>query len=156
MRIELEVNGTPRAVDAAPLTPLLTVLRHDLGLTGSKEGCGEGECGACTVLLDGEPVASCLLPACQADGHGITTIEGVAADGVLTAVQEALAQHGAVQCGFCTPGLVLTATAVVARDRSASRDDLRAALGGNLCRCTGYQLVIDAVADAARREGSAG
>lgn len=152
MRLEIEVNGSYHVVEEEPLTPLLTILRRDLGLTGTKEGCGEGECGACTVLVDGEPVASCLLPACHADGHRIVTIEGVADGGVLTAVQDAFSRHGAVQCGFCTPGLVLTATAVLARDPSVSREDLRAALGGNLCRCTGYQLVIDAVADATGRE----
>lgn len=145
MRIHLEVNGADHVVEAAPLTRLLDVLRHDLGLTGTKEGCGEGECGACTVLLDGAPVASCLLPACQADGHHLETIEGLADDGVLSAVQDAFVRHGAVQCGFCIPGLVLAATAALAQEPDATRARLREALAGNLCRCTGYDGIVRAV-----------
>jgi aerobic carbon-monoxide dehydrogenase small subunit len=149
MRIAVEVNGAHHVVDAPPLARLLDVLRGDLGLTGTKEGCGEGECGACTVLLDGAPVVSCLVPACHADGHRVTTVEGVADGGVLGVVQDALDRHGAVQCGFCTPGIVLAAMSALERDPGAGRAEIREALAGNLCRCTGYQLVVDAVADAA-------
>jgi aerobic carbon-monoxide dehydrogenase small subunit len=149
VRITVDVNGTQEAVEVEPLARLLDVLRGRLGLVGTKEGCGEGECGACTVLLDGAPVLSCLLPACHADGRQVTTIEAVAPDGALSAVQRALVEHGAVQCGFCTPGIVLMATAALAADPSLGREGLRRSLAGNLCRCTGYQLVIDAVADAA-------
>jgi aerobic carbon-monoxide dehydrogenase small subunit len=149
VRIHIEVNGTSHEVDTAPLTRLLDVLRDELGLTGSKEGCGEGECGACTVLLDGSPVVSCLLPACHADGHRIVTIEGLAREGQLTGVQDALVRHGAVQCGSCTPGIVMMVTAALEREPHADRDRLRELLAGNLCRCTGYQLILDAVADAA-------
>jgi aerobic carbon-monoxide dehydrogenase small subunit len=149
MRIAVEVNGAHHVVDAPPLARLLDVLRDDLGLTGAKEGCGEGECGACTVLLDGAPVVSCLVPACHADGHRVTTVEGVADGDVLGVVQDALDRHGAVQCGFCTPGIVLAAMSALERDPGAGRAEIREALAGNLCRCTGYQLVVDAVADAA-------
>jgi aerobic-type carbon monoxide dehydrogenase small subunit (CoxS/CutS family) len=149
MRIAVEVNGAHHVVDAPPLARLLDVLRDDLGLTGAKEGCGEGECGACTVLLDGAPVVSCLVPVCHADGHRVTTVEGVADGDVLGVVQDALDRHGAVQCGFCTPGIVLAAMSALERDPGAGRAEIREALAGNLCRCTGYQLVVDAVADAA-------
>jgi carbon-monoxide dehydrogenase small subunit len=146
--VRIEVNGSDHVLEVAPLTRLLDVLRHDLGLMGTKEGCGEGECGACTVLLDGAPVASCLVPACHADGHRIVTVEGVASAGELNAVQEALVRHGGVQCGFCTPGIVLTATAAMADEPDADRERIRELLAGNLCRCTGYQIVVDAVIDA--------
>ncbi len=148
MRINCEVNGTAHAVDVSPLTPLLDVLRRELGLTGTKEGCGEGECGACTVLLDGAPVTSCLVPACHADGARIATIEGVASDGVLSRVQDALVRHGAVQCGFCIPGIVLLASAASSREPDADRERVRELLAGNLCRCTGYEFIVDAVLEA--------
>jgi carbon-monoxide dehydrogenase small subunit len=153
MKLHIEVNGSVHGVDVAPLTRLLDVLRDELGLTGAKEGCGEGECGACTVLLDGTPVMSCLLPACQADGHRVVTIEGVADDGTLSALQEAFVRDGAVQCGFCIPGLLLAATAALEKEPGAGRARLREELAGNLCRCTGYQLVLDAVVDAAAAHG---
>ena len=152
MRTTCEVNGSERVLDVAPLARLLDVLRDELGLTGTKEGCGTGECGACTVLLDGEPVASCLAPACHIDGRSIVTVEGVASDGTLSVVQDALVRHGAVQCGFCTPGIVLTATAAMAREPHADRERVRELLAGNLCRCTGYQSVVDAVADTITKE----
>ena len=143
MRIACTVNGSARVLDVDPLARLLDVLRGDLGLKGAKNGCGEGECGACTVLLDGTPVASCLVPACHADGRTIVTIEGVASP-----VQDALVRHGAVQCGFCTPGIVLLATAALAREPHADRERVRELLAGNLCRCTGYQLIVDAITEA--------
>ena len=148
MKLTVEVNGAERVVEADPMARLIDVLRHELGLVGTKEGCGEGECGACTVLLDGAPVASCLVPACHADGHRIQTIEALAPDGRLTAVQQGLVDHGAVQCGFCTPGMVMVATAALDAEPAAGRDRIRELLAGNLCRCTGYQMVVDAVADA--------
>ncbi len=153
MKIDLVVNGAKRSIEAAPHRRLLDVLREELGLTGAKEGCGEGECGACTVLLDGAPVNSCLVPVAQASGHELTTIEGLAAGGVLTAVQRALIEQGGTQCGICTPGIALCATAALEREPEAGRERLRELLAGNLCRCTGYQRIIDAVADAAGRSG---
>ena len=147
MRVEIEVNGILAVIDAAPLEPLLAVLRN-LGLTGVKEGCAEGECGACTVLFDGAPVMSCLVPAAQAGGHTVTTVEGLARDGVPGAVQQALLDHGSVQCGSCIPGIVMSATAAAAREPGASRERVRELLAGNLCRCTGYQQVVDAVVEA--------
>jgi carbon-monoxide dehydrogenase small subunit len=151
MKLEFTVNGQDAAVEVDPWRRLLDVLREDLGLTGSKEGCGEGECGACTVWLDGTPVNSCLVPIGQVQSHAVTTIEGVAAgDGVvLHAVQQALIDHGGAQCGICTPGFVLCAVAVTRREPNAPRARLRELLAGNLCRCTGYQRIVDAVAAAA-------
>ncbi|MBI3180092.1 MAG: (2Fe-2S)-binding protein [Deltaproteobacteria bacterium] len=150
----LRVNGRERQVETSPVRRLLDVLREELRLTGTKEGCGEGECGACTVLLDGVPINSCLVPVAQAHGHALTTIEGLAAQegaATLSAVQDALVRLGGTQCGICTPGIALAATAALHSEPKASRQRLRELLAGNLCRCTGYQLIIDAVVDAARR-----
>jgi aerobic carbon-monoxide dehydrogenase small subunit len=152
MRIHLTVNGEQVELDAEPLARLLDILRDDLALTGTKEGCGEGECGSCTVLLDGRPVVSCLLPAVHADGRAVTTIEGLALDGELADVQRALWVDGATQCGSCTPGIALSAVAALASEPDANRERLRELLAGNLCRCTGYQLVVDAVAAVLTRE----
>ncbi len=149
MKIALEVNGKPCEVDASPWRRLLDVLREDLGLTGTKEGCGEGECGACTVLIDGEPVNSCLVAAGQCHGRRVSTVEGLADQGVLHEVQQALVELGGTQCGICTPGIAVCAAWAIEREPDASRERLRELLAGNLCRCTGYQLIVDAVARAA-------
>ena len=137
------LNGRPVEVDAHPMTRLLDLLREDLGLTGTKEGCGEGECGACTVLLDGRPVCSCLLPLAQVRGREVLTIEGLGGDHPL---QRAFAEEGGAQCGACTPGMVMAALALPER---ATREEIRRGLAGNLCRCTGYEAVLRAVERAA-------
>ena len=145
MRIELTVNGEAREVDVWSGESLLTTLRDRLDLPGSKNACEQGECGSCSVLLDGELVCSCLVLAAQADGHDVVTVEGLGGDGALDPVQQAFADTGAVQCGFCTPGLVVAAADLLARWPSPSDDEIREALSGNLCRCTGYQKILDAV-----------
>jgi len=158
VKIELKVNGEAREVEASPVARLLDVLREDIRLTGTKEGCGEGECGACTVLIDGKAVNSCLVPAAQAVGHELTTIEGLAASRdaeVVTDVQEILVELGGTQCGICTPGIALCATAVLEQERNPSRERIRELLAGNLCRCTGYQLIVDAVAEVIERRSGA-
>jgi len=158
VKIELKVNGEAREVEASPVARLLDVLREDIRLTGTKEGCGEGECGACTVLIDGKAVNSCLVPAAQAVGHELTTIEGLAASRnaeVVTDVQQILVELGGTQCGICTPGIALCATAVLEQESNPSRERIRELLAGNLCRCTGYQLIVDAVAEVIERRGAA-
>jgi carbon-monoxide dehydrogenase small subunit len=148
VKISLAVNGFARDVETYPLKPLLHVLREDLQLTGTKEGCGEGECGACSVILDGELVNSCLVPVMQAAGAAVITIEGIAVDGRLNAVQEAFARHGGAQCGICTPGMIMASVYLLARKAHPSMDEIREGLAGNLCRCTGYQKILEAVYDA--------
>ncbi len=148
VEIRCHVNGEDRVVTGYPMARLLDVLRHDLGLTGTKEGCGEGECGACSVLVDGRLVNSCLMPLAHAAGTAITTIEGVAVDGRLDAVQEAFITHGGAQCGICTPGMVLAAKTLLARTPHPTEAQVREALAGNLCRCTGYTRIFRAVLDA--------
>ena len=143
--IEVTINGTQHSLNVAPLRRLLDVLRIDLGLTGSKEGCGEGECGACTVLIEGKPVLSCLIPACQIDGAHIETIEGVAKGDTLHPLQRTFIDFGGAQCGICTPGMILAAKALLGSNADPTRLEIREALAGNLCRCTGYQKIIDAV-----------
>jgi carbon-monoxide dehydrogenase small subunit len=143
--MRVTVNGEARDVDVDPWRRLLDVLREDLRLTGTKEGCGEGECGACSVLLDGEVVNSCLVAIGQCDGRAVTTVEGLARGGVLHAVQKALVECGGAQCGICTPGIAVCAAHVVDRGLATSRDKIRELLAGNICRCTGYQLIVDAV-----------
>ncbi|HEX5060682.1 MAG TPA: (2Fe-2S)-binding protein [Kofleriaceae bacterium] len=156
MKITLEVNGEKRTVECSPWKRLLDVLREDVHLTGTKEGCGEGECGACSVMLDGEVVNSCLVAAGQVDGRRVTTVEGLARGDVLHAVQKQLVTCGGAQCGICTPGIAVCATHVVDRglirgkDEAAARAAVRELLAGNICRCTGYQLIVDAVIAAAR------
>lgn len=148
MKIQFELNGAPTAVEATPMARLLDVLREDLRLTGTKEGCGEGECGACTVLIDGRAINSCLVPVIQIRGAKVQTVEGLARDGRLHPVQQAFVDHGGAQCGICTPGFVVAAAELLARDPQPDAITIREALAGNLCRCTGYQKIIDSVARA--------
>lgn len=144
--IRLTVNGEETSVRARPEWSLLRLLREGLGLTGAKEGCGAGECGACTVLVDGAAVNSCLFPALEAEGRSVVTIEGLAGpSGRLHPLQQAFVRHGAVQCGFCTPGMVLSAKALLDRVPKPSDEQVRTALAGNLCRCTGYNQILEAV-----------
>lgn len=157
--VELTVNGEQYDLALEPQVTLLEALRDHLGLTGSKEGCGTGECGSCTVLVDDTPILSCLTLAADCQGRDIVTIEGLAREGKLTVVQEAFLEKGAVQCGFCTPGMVLSVTALLAEKPEPSGDDVKKALEGNLCRCTGYNKIVEAVdravemLSAQRREG---
>jgi len=151
MNIELKVNGESRKLDVFPMSRLLDVLREQLQLTGTKEGCGEGECGACTVVLDGRIVNSCLVPAAQANGTEITTIEGVAQNDQLHAVQQAFIQHGGAQCGICTPGMVLAAVDLLKRNPQPTEADIRNGLAGNLCRCTGYMKIFESVVRACQK-----
>jgi carbon-monoxide dehydrogenase small subunit len=153
MRISFIVNGNFHQIDAPPMKRLLDVLREDLRLTGSKEGCGEGECGACSVFINGEVVNSCLVPVCQVEGAEILTIEGLAKDDRLSPLQEAMIQIGGTQCGICTPGIVMAAKALLEHNPHPTRDEIRAGLGGNLCRCTGYVRIIDAVESCAENVG---
>jgi len=150
--VTFTLNGERRRVSVPPMKRLLDVLRDECGLTGTKEGCGEGECGACTVLLGGLAVNSCLVPAAHADGAKVTTIEGLSSRGRLSALQQAFVNLGAAQCGMCTPGMVVTSAALLAarRGRVPSETEVREALAGTLCRCTGYQKIVDAVRAAAR------
>ena len=145
MRVAFTVNGEPAEAEVWEGESLLFVLRERFGLYGSKNACEQGECGSCSVLLDGRLVCSCLVLAAQADGHDVVTVEGVSANGELHRIQEALVATGAVQCGFCTPGLVVAAADLLARSDDPSEDEIREALSGNLCRCTGYAKVIEAV-----------
>ena len=143
------VNDEPVEVEAPGMRRLLDVLREDLALTGTKEGCGEGECGACTVLLDGAPTRSCLVFAVQVDGGRVETVEGLATPGALHPLQEAFRTRHALQCGFCTPGILMTLVAYLREHASPSEAEIREALSGNLCRCTGYQHIVQAALDAA-------
>lgn len=147
--ISTEVNGEAREALADTRDTLLEFIRNKLGLTGTKEGCSNGNCGSCTVLLEGEPVCSCLVMAAEAEDARITTIEGIACGNELHAVQTAMMQHGGTQCGFCTPGIVLSAVALLESNRAPSNDQIRHAIAGNLCRCTGYDKIVEAIAAAA-------
>ncbi|MCB4769781.1 (2Fe-2S)-binding protein [Ancylobacter sp. Lp-2] len=149
MPIEMTVNGEPRRSLAEPMTPLIDVLRDEFHLTGAKPVCREGFCGACTVQLDGVPVLSCLTPAGLAEGHDIRTVEGLSAGGRLNPIQAKFAEHDAVQCGMCFPGMVVTLTHFLAHTPRPSRDEVQAALAGNACRCTGYERIVAAALDAA-------
>src|SRR5258705_2615587 len=141
--INCRVNGESRTLQAHPMERLLDVLREQLHLTGTKEGCGEGECGACTVVIDGRIVNSCLVPVAQVNGAEITTIEGVAINGELHAVQQSFIDHGGAQCGICTPGMVLAAVDLLKRNPAPNENDIRNGLAGNLCRCTGYMKIFE-------------
>jgi carbon-monoxide dehydrogenase small subunit len=149
-QVALRVNGEPVDVAFAPYKTLLEVLREDLGLTGTKHGCELGECGACAVLLDGQPVLACLVLAVGCDGRDVRTVEGLAKGTELHPLQAAFADLGGSQCGYCTPGMLVTAAALLDAEPEPSRERIREALSGNLCRCTGYQQIVEAVEDAAR------
>ncbi len=150
--IELQVNGSFYYLEIKPSKTLLEVLRDDLGLTGTKEGCDGGECGACTILLDGEPILSCLMLAIEAQGKSITTIEGLAENGKLDVIQKAFIEEGAFQCGFCTPGMILSAKALFDHNPSPTIEEMKEAISGNLCRCTGYIKPIRALAKLAENK----
>jgi carbon-monoxide dehydrogenase small subunit len=149
--VEFTVNGEKREVEVFPMARLLDVLREELLLTGTKEGCGEGECGACTVIVDGQIVNSCLVPMAQVNGAQITTIEGVAGAGDLHEVQQAFIEHGGAQCGICTPGMVLAAVDLLKRNPAPTENDIRNGLAGNLCRCTGYMKIFESVVRACQK-----
>jgi carbon-monoxide dehydrogenase small subunit len=149
--VEFTVNGQAHSVEVFPMARLLDVLREQLQLTGTKEGCGEGECGACTVSIDGQIVNSCLVPVAQVNGAEIITIEGVAAANELHAVQQAFIEHGGAQCGICTPGMVLAAVDLLKRNPEPTEDDIRIGLAGNLCRCTGYMKIFESVVRACQK-----
>ena len=146
--IRLRVNGRACGVETPPLARLLDALRGPLGLTGTKEGCGEGECGACTVLLDGVPVNSCLVALGQCEGSEITTVEGLAMGDELSALQRCFVESGGAQCGICTPGMLVSAEALLRDNEAPSEEEVRDAIAGNLCRCTGYQRIVDAIGEA--------
>lgn len=149
--LSLVLNGSPVTCDVNGSDLLIEVLRDGLGLTGTKEGCGRGECGACTVLVDGRPVNSCLFPALEAEGREVTTIEGLARGIELSAVQKAFVEKGGIQCGFCSPGMILSVEALLDRKPDPTDAEIRAALVGNLCRCTGYVQIVEAVRTASER-----
>ena len=152
MKVELDINGCPRSAEVEARTSLLDCLRDNLGLTGAHAGCEHGVCGACTVLADGEPVRSCLMFACQADGIALTTIEALApAPGELSMLQDAFCETHGLQCGYCTPAMILTAHALLQRNALPNRDDIVEAISGNICRCTGYGQIIEAIELAAER-----
>jgi aerobic-type carbon monoxide dehydrogenase small subunit (CoxS/CutS family) len=147
----LTVNGVAYPVELEPHTTLLRAVREHVGLTGAKEGCDDSECGACMMLLDGEPLNACSYLALQAEGRQVTTVEGLAPPGELSPLQRAFLEHGGVQCGFCTPGMLISAAALLRRSEAPTEDEVRIALGGNLCRCTGYDGIVKAVLAAAGR-----
>ena len=154
VEISLTVNGEPRSIQAFPMERLLDVLRLELGLTGAKEGCGEGECGSCSVLMDGALVNSCLVPVLQAAGTSIVTIEGLSQGDTLHVLQESFLECGGAQCGICTPGMILAAVHLLNGKPEPTIDEIREGLSGNLCRCTGYAQIVEAVAEAVRRRSS--
>jgi carbon-monoxide dehydrogenase small subunit len=157
MKIKFQLNGQPRVVETAPMRRLLDVLREDLELTGTKEGCGEGECGTCTVLLDGDPVNACMVVIGQAMGREIETVEGLGTAEHLSPIQRTFMEDGGAQCGICTPGMLISTEALLRKHPSPSDLEIREALAGNLCRCTGYERIVESVRRAARqrREGEA-
>lgn len=156
MKIELTVNGEKRNLEVKPHTRLLDLLREDLGLTGTKEGCGKGECGACTVIMNNKVVASCLVLAIQADGAEVLTVEGLSKGDKLHPIQESFIEKGAVQCGFCIPGMIMSSKKLLDENINPSDEDIKRGLSGNICRCTGYVKIIDAVKSAAHKIRSGG
>jgi carbon-monoxide dehydrogenase small subunit len=154
MTYRLTVNGAPTDVDAPGMRRLLDVLREDLGLTGTKEGCGEGECGACSVLVDGVVVDACLVPVCQVAGRAVDTVEGLAGTDGMNVLQAAFLETGGAQCGICTPGMLMAGEAFLASGATPTEDAVREAIAGNLCRCTGYTKIIDAILRAAERRAA--
>ena len=148
--ITMTVNGAPVEAAVEPNRTLVQFLREDMGLTGTKHGCGLGDCGACTVILDGKPVNSCLVLAVQANGREVLTIEGLAENGKLHPIQQAFVKTGAVQCGFCTPGMILSAKALLDENPRPTEREIRTAISGNLCRCTGYQKIVEAIGEASK------
>lgn len=151
-QIRLQVNGFEYELLIRPHWTLADVLRDELGLTGTKKGCGKGECGACTVIVDGEAILACLVLAIQMQGKRILTIEGLSQEGRLDALQDAFVQYGAIQCGYCTPGMIMTARALLSKNSRPSEEEIKKALSGNLCRCTGYVKIIEAVKNASIQE----
>lgn len=150
MLITFTLNGSPVSRDLDPARRLVNVLREDFRLTGTKEGCGEGECGACTILMDGEAVHACLVLAGQIEGREIVTIEGLAENGKLSIMPDAFVRHVAMQCGYCTPGMIMSAMGILLKNPDPTEEEVRTALSGNICRCTGYEQIIAAVFDAAK------
>ena len=150
--LRFTLNGKPVCVTVEDDPRLLDVLRDTLGLTGTKEGCGVGECGACTVIVDGDAVNSCLMPAMRVSGKSVTTVEGLAHDGRLDRLQQAVLDHHALQCGFCTPGFLMSAKALLDKNPHPTREEIITAISGNLCRCTGYEQIVEAILDASERE----
>ena len=153
-RVSLTINGEPRAADIEPRTLLVYLIRDELKLTGTNVGCDTSSCGSCTVLLDGESVKSCTLLALQADGRAVTTIEGMADGGTLHPLQDAFHRNHGLQCGFCTPGMIMAAASFLRENASPTEEQVREALEGNLCRCTGYQNIVDSILDAAQGGGA--
>ena len=154
MRMTFVVNGLSRTLDAPPLARLLDILRGPLGLTGTKEGCGEGECGSCTVLLDGVPVNACLVVAGQCDGRTVLTVEGLASRDALSDLQEAFVKEGGAQCGICTPGILMAAHAFLATNPQPGEGEIRESIAGNICRCTGYQRIVESIRHAAKEQAA--
>ncbi len=150
INISFKLNGKDMKMEIKPQLLLLDMLREELGLTGTKNGCGEGDCGACTVLFDGKPICSCLALAVNADGHEITTVEGLGSEEKLDPLQQAFIDEGAVQCGFCTPGMLLSAKALLNKNNDPSDAEIKRAISGNLCRCTGYTKIVKAIKKAAK------
>ena len=149
MSFRFTINGISKDIETHPMRRLLDVLREDLQLTGTKEGCGEGECGACSVIVDGDVINSCLVPVCQVQGSSIVTVEGLALDGQLDPLQSAFLECGGAQCGICTPGMLIAARALLDGNAQPTRDEIKEAIAGNLCRCTGYTRIIEAIEQAA-------
>lgn len=149
--IRLTINDKDYEIAVKPNQTLADLIRYEIGLTGTKKGCGAGECGTCTVILDGKPVSSCLVLAIQADGKNVLTIEGLETDQGLHPIQQAFVEKGAVQCGFCTSGMILSAKSLLDRNPDASENEIRSAISGNLCRCTGYQKIVEAIASVKER-----